>query len=45
MNRLTTSACHLNLTIDPTMAPPSHEQAKLLRRQLVLNGMVDRIAN
>ena len=34
---------NLNLTIDPTMAPPSQEQAKLLR-QLVLSGMVDRIA-
>jgi len=34
---------HLNLSIDPLMAPPSNEQAKLLR-QLVLSGMVDKIA-
>ena len=33
----------LNLILDPKMAPPTHEQAKLLR-QIVLSGMVDRIA-
>ena len=33
----------LNLSIDPLLTPPSQEQAKLIR-QLVLSGMVDRIA-
>ena len=33
----------INLTIDPLMSPPNEENAKLLR-QLVLSGMVDRIA-
>lgn len=33
----------LNLSIDPLMSPPSQENAKLLR-QIVLSGMVDRIA-
>lgn len=34
---------HLNLTIDPSMQPPSQQQAKLLR-QIVLSGLVDKIA-
>jgi ATP-dependent RNA helicase DHX37/DHR1 len=33
----------VNLIIDPQMAPPSQEQAKLLR-QIVLSGLVDKIA-
>lgn len=33
----------VNLVIDPKMMPPSQEQAKLLR-QIVLSGMVDRVA-
>ncbi|CAF0896634.1 unnamed protein product [Brachionus calyciflorus] len=33
----------IDLTIDPQMKPPNEEHAKLLR-QLVLSGMVDRIA-
>ncbi len=33
----------LGLSIDPLMAPPSQEQARLIR-QIVLSGMVDRIA-
>lgn len=33
----------MNLSIDPLMSPPSQENAKLLR-QIVLSGMVDRIA-
>lgn len=33
----------LNISIDPLMPPPSQEQAKLLR-QIVLSGMVDKIA-
>lgn len=34
---------NIDLQIDPKMAPPNEEHAKLLR-QLVLSGMVDRIA-
>ena len=33
----------LNISIDPLMPPPSQEQAKLLR-QIVLSGLVDKIA-
>ena len=33
----------MDLVIDPLMEPPSEEDAKLLR-QLVLSGMVDKIA-
>ena len=34
---------NLNLIIDPMMMPPTQEQAKLIR-QIILSGMVDRIA-
>jgi ATP-dependent RNA helicase DHX37/DHR1 len=34
---------NMNIVIDPLMAPPSQEQAKLLR-QIVLSGLVDKIA-
>jgi ATP-dependent RNA helicase DHX37/DHR1 len=33
----------MNLSIDPLMPPPSHEQAKLLR-QIALSGLVDKLA-
>ncbi len=34
---------NLNMVIDPLISPPTQEQAKLLR-QIILSGMVDKIA-